>query len=156
MSYDVTQFKIKQATSIGMVSLVGFSERKFPMHCGNYFEVMTNDRDVYNGYEIANFWYEDLKHLLDTGVVKFPLDIKVLNDHWAILYDAQIPPEFYSETSYRAPEEFWSLTQRAKRQLKIDTGEMVVHKSGGMTWESYHVKSSKRTLAPGWTYEETK
>jgi hypothetical protein len=149
MTEELSKKEIKKAISIGAVSCVGYIEMTFPAHRGNYFNLITENG---NGYEIANFWYEDFQYLLDSNQIKFPINIKILESKWAIIYDPQVPEHFYSETSYRAPEKYWSVTQQAKRQLKIDTGEIVI--SNGL--ESRFIKCDRKTLNVKWTSEATK
>jgi len=151
MTYELDKLENRQALSIGMVSCVGFHGLTFPAHRGNYFEMCVDD-NVFNGYEIANFWYEDLedlKHLINKGVVKFPITIKLLEDRWEIIHDPQIPEEYYSETSYRAPDKYKSVTQRAKKQLNIDTGKvkLIKDEQGRVVGESQEIKSTRRTLS---------
>ena len=153
MTYELDKLENKQAKSVGMVSCVGFMNLTFPAHHGNYFELCVDD-NVFGGYEIANFWYEDLKHLLDTGVVKFPITIKLLEGRWAIIHDPQIPEEYYSETSYRAPDKYKSVTQRAKKQLKIDTGEIKILKGKDFDMEVQEIKATRRTLKTRWSIGE--
>ena len=121
MTYDLTKLETKQATGIGFVSLVGVMATKFPLNRGNYFSLQTSE----GGYEVFNMWYEDLEHLIETKVVEFPIQIKVLDERWCVVYDSRIPKEYLSE-SYRAPEKYWSFNKRIERQLKIDSGEIKI------------------------------
>jgi hypothetical protein len=128
MTYDLTKKETKKATKIHSQSCVGILQKhmKYPLHYGNYFYLETEDG---NAYEIVNFWAEDLIHLIDNKIVDFPLNIKILEGRFAVLYDSKIPEDFYSDTSYRAPEKYWSVTKRVNKQLKIDSEE--IHILGG-------------------------
>ena len=44
-----------------IVSLVGFITEEFPMKYGNYFGS--------EEHHVLNMWYENLKHLIDIGVL---------------------------------------------------------------------------------------
>jgi hypothetical protein len=139
------------AKSFGFVSLVRVRGDKFPLNRGNYFSLVVNGKN----YEICNFWYEDLEHLVKTGVVPFPIKIKILDERWAMVYDERVPADFYSETSYRAPQKYWSLKQLMERQQKLDSGEIEIipYKDGSGYCERIHVKPKAHKLIGNWTVE---
>lgn len=134
--FNLEEYENAEALSIGMFSFVGFHETQFPTSRGNYFSVMVGDnKPSYFGgngkeYKIVNMWYENSKHLIDKGKVSFPIKIKLLDNHCAIVVDPRVDPSFITEISYRAPHKFWSLTELVKRQMKIDSGVLKVHDSG--------------------------
>ena len=127
MNKKIENLKNLKATSLGFASCVGVmaEEKDFPLNRGNYFSLETEDGKE---YEIANFWYEDFDYLIRNKVIEFPVNIKVLEKRWALISDNRVPFKFYSETSYRAPEKYWSLKDRLIRQQKIDTGVITVFK----------------------------
>lgn len=153
--YDLDEMPVVEATNVGSVSLVGIGgDGKFPLDWGNYFSLETADGKT---YEIANMWYENLKHLIDDHKILFPIDIKIIEtqphshkDGWAIVYDDRVPRNFYTDISYRAPKKFWSLTEQANRQLDIDSGKLkITTLENGMTVESRWVESKSRPLRKG-------
>jgi hypothetical protein len=151
----LNDLKTAHAERLGYTSLVGYSwKTPFPHNSGNYFSLMIDSRS----YEIANFWWEDLEHLIQTGVVTFPIMCKILDDRWAIIYDDRVPENYYSETSYRAPQKYWSMKQLMARQKKQDSGELeiVPYADGSGQMETYRVKSQPRKLSGEWTLQESK
>lgn len=147
--YDLEEMPVVDATGVGYVSLVAYWG-DFPRPRGNYFSLNTADGKT---YEIANMWYENLEHLIDEGIITFPIKIKLLTDSWAIVYDDRVQRNFYTDTSYRAPKQFWSLTKQANRQLDIDTGKLkITTLESGMTVESRHVESKTVKLRDGVTW----
>jgi hypothetical protein len=123
-------------------------EKDFPLNHGNYFSLDAEDG---KGYEIANFWYEDFDYLIRNKIIEFPVNIKVLEKKWAIISDNRVPFEFYSETSYRAPEKYWSLKDRLIRHQKIDTGIIKIFNG----YETQEIKATRRMLDVKWSIEAT-
>ena len=150
MIKKIENLKNLKATSIGYVSCVGVmaEEKDFPLNHGNYFSLETEDGKE---YEIANFWYEDFDYLIRNKVIEFPVNIKVLEKKWAIISDNRVPFKFYSETSYRAPEKYWSLKDRLIRQQKIDTGIIKIFNG----YETQEITATKRTLDVKWSIDAT-
>ena len=150
MNKKIENLKNLKATSLGFASCVGViaDEKDFPLNKGNYFSLTAEDG---KGYEIANFWYEDFDYLIRNKIIEFPVNIKVLEKKWAIISDNRVPFKFYSETSYRAPEKYWSLKDRLIRQQKIDTGVIKIFDG----YETQEIKATKRTLNVKWSIDAT-
>jgi hypothetical protein len=147
--YDLEEMPVVDATGVGFVSLVAYFGG-YPRPQGNYFTLNVGSSRT---YEIANMWYENLQYLIDDGTITFPIKMKILTDRWAIVYDDRVPRDFYTDTSYRAPKQFWSLTEQANRQLDIDTGKLkITTLESGMTVESRHVESKTAKLRDGVTW----
>lgn len=146
MTYDLTKLETKQATGIGSVSCVGVLKMGFPLNHGNYFGVTTSD----GGYEVFNMFYEDLEHLIETKVIEFPIQIKVLEKHLCVIYDSRVPREYLSESCSRAPEKYWSTNKRIERQLKIDSGEIKILGNG---FTMYNANSKQDTVLMGYKGE---
>jgi hypothetical protein len=74
----------------GYVSLVGFIKDKFPMKHGNYFSK--------DEHHILNMWYENLKHLVKTGVIEedAKLDAMEFGDG-VVITDERIPKEYLNK-----------------------------------------------------------
>lgn len=62
-----------------------------PHSSGNCFSVEADDK---REYRIVNFVYENFHHVLKQGV-SWPVKIKVLRDHIAVIHDSRIPDEWY-------------------------------------------------------------
>lgn len=136
-------------------SLVGFSETdSYPRNWGNYFFMQCEDG---KSREVANFWLEDLEHLIVTNKITFPVKVKILDDKWLMIYDERIPENFYSETSYRAPQKYWSLKQLMAHQLKLDNSENAFISSAlgqiRQSPEKFWVKTEPRKLDGTYTVE---
>lgn len=146
--FDITKLENKIATSIGEVSCVGIISKKFPLNHGNYFSIYIGKKQ----YEVANFWFENLEHLIKTNVVSFPINVKILNNRWVLIHDSRIPHNYYSESiSYRAPLEFWSIPDLLKRQREIEDGTLEIFDG----YEKRTIKTDKRALKIDYTIEPT-
>lgn len=114
--------KIK-GLSFGSVTLVEFLG-DYPRESGNCFSLLTEE-DAY--VKILNFNHENLKKLIDDGVVSFPIIISKLSEYKAVIVDGRIPDEWYSNKFCEVctPDDLLPLPQKIKHQLEIDRGNRV-------------------------------
>ena len=110
---------LKQATEGGSSTLVGYFGG-FPRKYGNCFSVLADEKY----YRILNFNQENLKHLIKTGVVSYPIQISVLRDKFAVIIDPRIPDEYYSREfcSSCTPEDLLPAPQRIHQILEVQRG----------------------------------
>lgn len=112
----------KEATSIGSVTLVGFSGSKsFPKKWGNCFSVGTNNKEW---YKIVNFNYENFEHLLKQKVISFPVKILELGKNSAVICDNRIPRDYYNERFciVCTPTDLLPIPQRLEQLLDLQDG----------------------------------
>lgn len=117
-------FKYKKAVSMGSQTLVGVIPKEFPLEFGNCFGLCTKKQE----YNIVNFYTENFDHLIEEGIIEYPVRIKVLDKSCAILCDKRIPDNYYRKDicSICAPYKFWTKEQKAKRKEEINSGKLEV------------------------------
>ena len=131
--------KIKKATGIGCVTLMGYVEKQFPMKDGNCFSVHTSTGE---DYRIVNFNYENFKELLNNRGLTFPVKILPISEKQAIIYDERISAEWYSThfCTVCCPEHLLPLPQRIQKMMKKRRGEIKVIDCGEFKIERYDFK----------------
>ena len=111
------------------VSLVGHSETQFPRRSGNYFHSDTQT--------IANMWHENLKHLIETGILSRSdcLDAVDFGGGLIAITDSRIPegylnkyPCFYGRFNY-SPDELYRWFYPQFAHLPCLCGKDAEHKS---------------------------
>jgi hypothetical protein len=140
-----------KATSITSVTLIGASGDKFPLRHGNCFSVKTDDGER----KIVNFFYENLKHLIDNGLA-FPIDIESISKHHAIIHDDRIPEDFY-ETRYCevcCPTSLLPIPQQKARERLISSGKLIVKQCGDYILEKMNVEAKLHPLKAKFTLEQ--
>lgn len=112
------------AKNITTVTLVGYIG-EFPRERGNCFSVSVEgeERDI----RIVNFNYENLKKLLDDGIVEFPIKISKISSGTGVIIDGRIPDDWYSKGFCETctPRDLLPLPQRIKHLLDIQRGRRV-------------------------------
>ena len=123
MSDDHTpRFDTIKALSVRTVTLVGVHYDKYPFPSGNCFDVKAEDGKVYN---ILNFNNENLKHLLKTTRLKWPIEIHPLSERHAVIHDPRIPADYYSAKFCEAcsPYDLLPLPQKLALARRVLTGQ---------------------------------
>ena len=81
--------KIK-VSAVTYISLVGFIANEFPMRRGNYFGC--------DKYHVLNMWHENLKHLIETGVLQKDEEIEGMSfGNGIVITDSKIPKDFLND-----------------------------------------------------------
>jgi hypothetical protein len=140
-----------KANSITSVTLVGVLGDKFPLRHGNCFSVKTDDGEK----KIVNFFYENLKHLIDNGLT-FPINIESISKHHAIIHDDRIPEDFY-ETRYCevcCPTHLLPIPQQKARERLISSGKLMVKQCGDYILEKMNVEAKMHPLKVKFTLEQ--
>jgi hypothetical protein len=144
-----------KAIKIGMCTLIGCPTSTFPTRHGNCFEVKVEEK-MYD-LKIVNFYFENLKHLLDNGLT-FPILVQPVSSSHAIIDDDRIPEEFY-ETRYCeccCPERLWPEPQRKARERLISSGKLKITDLGnGWQSERMDIKAKMHPLKAKFTVEAT-
>lgn len=86
----------KLAYGFGKVTLMGVtaSEEDYPIKRGNSFGVWTTEEPPCH-YHIKNMRLEDLKKLIERGIVSWPIEIFVLDKTCALITDPRVPVDWY-------------------------------------------------------------
>jgi len=116
------QCTLQDATKVISTTLIG-SSGPFPRERGNCFSVESNGIE----YQIINFVYENLIHLIETKVVEWPVKIKTIMN-CAVIVDGRIPAEFYSQRICEVctPFSLLPINQQVENWRKQLAGEMTV------------------------------
>jgi len=88
------QRKLLTFSEITGQTLVGYLEMGFPSKHGNCFSVAASDG---RPYRIVNFFAENLEHLLETGILTYPMGLAVLAPGVAVVRDHRIPDDYYRD-----------------------------------------------------------
>lgn len=149
-----------KATSITCQTLVG-TWGEFPRDHGNCFSMMADDG---HEYKIVNAYAENLEYLLEKGVCGYPIHIKAIGTHTAVLEDRRIPKAFlrgdYCEIC--CPHgllPFWQrLRTGVRRRWDLLTGRRTEHRvvmddGTPMVVVSYKIKARRRELKTTWARE---
>ena len=133
--------------SIGLQTLVG-SFGTYPRKHGNCFSMITDNNSV----RIVNFLVENLEYLLKKKRITYPIKLKALSEHVAIIDDDRIPETFYRKLycTVCCPSNLLLQEQKDERQRQIDSGELVI--KGNI--EIRTVKVISRKLKAEWTIEK--
>lgn len=121
------------ATNITTVTLLGVWG-DFPLKSGNCFGVKGDDNKY---YQILNFVYENIKHLMATTDLTFPVKIIKYSDNTALIADIRIPREYYRNRfcSTCTPRDLLPPNQRLMELLDIESGKRIEHENGGISFK---------------------
>jgi len=116
--------EVKNAVSIGTRTLVGYFGN-YPIKPGNCFSVNVENENTY--YKIVNFGAENLEELISRGLT-WPIKIKVLDGHIAVIHDSRIEDEWYNDhfCGVCCPHNLLPLTQQLEYERKIGRGDIVI------------------------------
>jgi hypothetical protein len=117
----------------------------------NCFGVETSDK---KGYRIVNFYYETLEELLKNKTIKWPVKIKTIGEHTAVISDPRIPDDCYRTEFCEVccPSDLLPLQQKLRREREIARGDLVVCDG----FETRKIFSLTRKLKGKWTVEQSK
>lgn len=117
----------------------------------NCFSVETSDK---KGYRIVNFYVEKLEELLKNKTVKWPVKIKTIGEHTAVISDSRIPNDCYRTDFCETccPRDLLPLPQQLRREREIARGDLVV----GDGFETRKITPSTRKLKCKWTAEASR
>jgi len=103
----------KFAVSILSQTLLGFN---------NCFSVETEDGC---NYRIVNFYLETLEKCIEKNIVGWPVKIRILSEHIAVINDYRIPDKYYNNEfcTVCCPEELLPITQQLLHERQIESGE---------------------------------
>jgi len=112
-----------RAYSIGMCTLLGVIETKYPMKHGNCFDLENKDKS--QSIKIVNFKLENLNYLLRNNIVSYPLEVKKLSKRYGILVDKRIPKDFFDESYCEicCPRHLLLEHQQKRIQAELDSGK---------------------------------
>lgn len=113
-----------KAHVITQCTLVGY-QGPFPRKRGNCFSV---EVDGSGDYRIVNFGAENLDELVRRGVLSWPVEIKPLSEREAVIADARIPAEWYSDYCPTC----WPVSRRTQSVIDatLDTLSTTVDRAG--------------------------
>jgi hypothetical protein len=144
----------KSAECVSTTTLVGYiyKNNTFPYKRGNCFSVECEGIS----YNVVNCVHENLEHLIETGVVEFPIKIKVIGYKTAIITDERFPSEvlFEKYCSICCPKHLQPRKQQDEYQERIDSGEIRVVKCNGFELHSIAIKAEPKKLKAIWSYEQ--
>ena len=132
----------KDAVAITTVTLVARN---------NCFGVRTSDKE---GYRIVNFYHETLEELLKNKTVTWPIKIKIIGGHTAVINDPRIPNDCYRTDFCETccPFDLLPVQQQLRRERAIARGDIVV----GDGFITYKNTAPTRKLKCKWTVEESR
>jgi hypothetical protein len=115
-------FKTTLAKCVTSQTLLGVSGNP-PHEKGNCFSILTKNNKT---YRIVNFVYENLEHLIKSGLT-WPIKICIIRKRTAIIHDERIPHEFYAKRYCEVccHESVLPVNQIAEIRRKELTGERV-------------------------------
>jgi hypothetical protein len=89
-----------QAVGMGMVTLVGFTTRVYPVDYGNCFSVLTETPKPGEKFwvafgrtarQVVNMNHENFAQLINTGVLAWPVEIIGIEDTHCAIIDGRVP-----------------------------------------------------------------
>jgi hypothetical protein len=143
----IKELETKEAVACGEVSCVGFLNQTFPSAWGNYFSLVDSED---NYYKIINFHHENFDELFRTGVIEYPVNMKVLEKGFAMLHDIRIPNEWYMTKTMTTtvPVKYYTIHQKAEYERGIERGNIVDKRNGIV---SYKIDTPVKTLNTKWS-----
>ena len=118
----------------GAVTLVGIHHVKgVPSPHGNCMSVTASNN---KWYHITNANYENLKGLIDSGIMSFPIEIESLDkdgldeSHCAKIIDKRMPEEWKDKEPCNlcTPRKYWSANQIKREEDDITSGRLKIWK----------------------------
>lgn len=144
------------ATSIGFVTCVGHmaahDPKNYPLKRGNCFGMQVKTSEHLNKeFRILNFCYENLKALLDTKIVEFPIKVLMVSDNCAVVHDTRIPHDWYTPfCNSCTPLELMAPERRLLKWRMVESGEITIHGGDVLRMESQMIGGDKKTLRMEW------
>lgn len=154
--------ELGEAIGIGIQTLVGVDTSEYPTRDGNCFSVMVKDHPD-NGIDeadnrldigetrIVNFGVENLRRLLEVGVLEWPIQIAFLDEskRTGIIHDERIPGEWYDKHYCETccPDYLLPLPQQAANDIderaghRTTTGSLIKFSHGDKSKEAARVRA---------------
>jgi len=121
---------------------------------GNCFGVNASDG---NHYRIVNFYAENLEHLVDEGLISYPIEMLPLDPGVAGIHDHRIPDDYYRPEFCEVccPFNLLPHPQRLRRDRGVRAGriKLVRDENGKVVLVSERVVCKKQKLDCTWSIE---